>query len=156
MTILGRSILAVAGLAATVAVAAVATAQQSPQQVIEARQNAMKSFGAEMKAIGDGAKAGSLSKDEAVMRSKKLNDLANQAHSWFPRGSGPESGVKTRALPAIWEKPADYRAAIDKFGLETAKLVAAAETGQNATVAAQHGEVGKACGACHNGFRARQ
>ena len=156
MRILGQGFVIAAALAGVLGLGTLASAQQSPQAVNDSRQNAMKSIGAEMKAIGDGSKAGSLTKDEAVTRAKKLNDLANQLNSWFPAGSGPESGVKTRALPAIWEKPSDFRAAADKFGLETAKLVAAAETGNNPAIAAQHGEVGKACGGCHTPFRARQ
>jgi cytochrome c556 len=155
MGILGHSAVA-AAFAAVLGLGAIASAQQSPQQTIETRQNAMTSIGAEMKAIGDGSKAGSLSKDEAVMRAKKLNDLANQLNSWFPAGSGPESGVKTAAQPAIWQKQAEFRTAVANFGTETAKLVATAEAGQNPAIAAQHGEVGKACGACHREFRARQ
>ncbi|MGE0716758.1 MAG: cytochrome c [Alphaproteobacteria bacterium] len=156
MNILGRSAIRAALVAGLMSVAMTASAQQAPADVISARQAAMKTLGGEMKAIGDAAKAGSITKDDALARSRKLNDIANQMNSWFPRGSGSESGVKTAASPAIWEKPADFKAAIDRLAQETAKLVAAADTGQAAAIATQHAEVGKSCGGCHQPFRVRQ
>lgn len=63
--------------------------------------------------------------------------------------------MKTAALAAIWEKPAEYKAAADAFAEAAAKLQVAAETGNAATIAAAHAEVGKSCGGCHRPFRQR-
>ncbi|BBK31746.1 cytochrome c556 [Stella humosa] len=156
MSVLGRGSVFVAAFAAVLGVGLMAEAQQRPPaDIIAARQQAMKTLGAEMKGIGDAAKAGSITKEDASARASKINEIANQMVSWFPAGTGPESGVKTAALPAIWEKPADYKAAIDRFAGESAKLVAAANTGNAATIAAAQGEVGKSCGGCHQIARQR-
>lgn len=157
MSVLGRGSVFAVAFAAVLGMGVLASAQQRPPaEVIAAREQSMKSLGGEMKAIGDAAKAGSITKDDATTRARKMAELAKQMNGWFPPGSGPEAGVKTRALPAIWQKPADFQAAMDKFGQETAKLVAAAETGNATAIAAAHAEVGKSCGGCHNPFREKQ
>ncbi len=156
MSVLGRGSVFAVAFAAVLGVGMVASAQQgSPADVIAARQQAMKALGGDMKAVGDGAKAGSLTKADATARAAKIGEVANQMGSWFPAGTGPDSGVKTAALPAIWEKPADYKTAIGEFQAAAAKLVAAAETGDNAAIQAAHGDVGKSCGGCHRPFRQR-
>ena len=40
--------------------------------------------------------------------------------------------------------------------MNVGKLVAAAKTGNEATVKAAIGDVGKSCAACHDNFRAKQ
>ena len=47
---------------------------------------------------------------------------------WFPKGSGPEAG-KTRALPEIWARPEDFKAAQKVFSDVAPKLLAAANAG---------------------------
>lgn len=73
---------------------------------------------------------------------------------WFPAGSGPETGAKTRAKAEIWAKPKEFEAAQKLFAERAPKLDAAAGTGDMAAVRAQFGEVGKACKNCHDTFRA--
>lgn len=144
--------------ALTIAVAAGAwvASANTPADVIKSRIDYMKDIGANFKAIGDAAKAGNVDKADATARATKINELAQKVGAWFPPGTGPDSGVKTRALPEIWTKPAEFTAAVDKFKAETAKLVAAAQTGNAQAIAAQHAETGKSCGGCHNPFRAKQ
>lgn len=113
----------------------------------------MKSLGGEMKAIGDAAKAGSITRDDAVARARKIDDVAKRISTLFPAGSGPEAGVKTAALPAIWEKPDDFKAAIARLAEASGKLMVAAETGNAQTILAAQGDVGRACIACHRGFQ---
>ncbi len=157
MSVLGRGSVFAVAFAVVLGAGVLASAQQRPPaEVITARQESMKSLGAEMKAIGDAAKAGTITRDDAVARARKVEQHSKHVGSWFPAGTGAEAGTKTRALPAIWEKPADFKAAADKFGQEAAKLVVAAESGNPAAIAAAHGDVGKSCGGCHNPFREKQ
>jgi cytochrome c556 len=157
MSVLGRGSVFAVAFAAVLGAGVLASAQQrAPSDVIAARETSMKSLGKEMKAIGDGAKAGSITKEDATAHAKKIADLAGQMGTWFPAGTGPEAGVKTRALPAIWQKPDDFKAALDRFHQASAKLVAAAETGNASAIAAAHGEVGRSCGGCHNPFRLKE
>ena len=154
MSVLGRGSVFAIAMVAVLGVGVAAMAQQ-PAAVIETRQKGMKELGAQMKAIGDAAKAGSITKEDAVARSRKINEIAAQTATWFPAGTGAEAGVKTAALAAIWEKPAEFKAAADAFAEAAAKLQVAAETGNAATIVAAHAEVGKSCGGCHRPFRQR-
>ena len=76
--------------------------------------------------------------------SAKLPDL-------FPENS--KTG-DTRALPAIWEKPADFKAAAAKFG-EDAKAAEASSKDLESLKTA-FAQVGKNCGSCHQTFRKPQ
>jgi cytochrome c556 len=74
--------------------------------------------------------------------------------SFFDKGTGSEAG-KTAALPAIWEKWDDFKAAAAKLGTESAKLAEAAKEGNQAAVAAQFSALAKSCDGCHEIFRAK-
>jgi cytochrome c556 len=88
---------------------------------------------------------------EIVARNAGFLDVLNKM-PWD--GFNPNTkDEKSRALPAIYENPAKFKEAQDRFQGEITKLVAAAKGGDEAAVKAQIGAVGKTCGACHNDFR---
>jgi cytochrome c556 len=74
----------------------------------------------------------------------------------FPRGSGTESGTKTAALPAIWEKAAEFAAAAKAQSDAAGTLLAAARANDEAAFKSGFGAMGRSCGGCHEGFRAKQ
>jgi len=150
----GRTIaVLVAGAALTVSGGYLAAADQTPAEIIKARQDHFKDMGRSMKAIVDQLKSGSIDKTVVTEAAKKVADYSKQIPTWFPKGSGPESGVKTLAKPEIWEKPADFQAAAEKLPPEADKLVEAAATGDAAMIGAQLQATGKTCGGCHKPFR---
>ena len=63
--------------------------------------------------------------------------------------------LKTRALPEVYSDPAKFKAAQDSFNAEVGKLVAATKAGNEANVKAAVLDVNKACGTCHDSFRAK-
>jgi cytochrome c556 len=65
-------------------------------------------------------------------------------------------GEKSRALPAVYDDKAKFDASASALENETSKLVAVSRSGDEAAVKAQIGAVSKACGACHDNFRAKQ
>ena len=65
---------------------------------------------------------------------------------------GTEKG-ETKAKPEIWLEPDKFRAAASKMQDEMVKLNAAAKGGNQDTIKAAVGEVGKACKACHDNYR---
>ena len=83
-----------------------------------------------------------------------LAGLAKQAPSWFPKGSGPEAGVKTAAKAEIWTDAAGFAAAATKLADETAKLQQVAAGGDIEAMRAQAKAVGGACNTCHDKYRA--
>ena len=63
--------------------------------------------------------------------------------------------VKSAALPAIWTEPAKSGEAADRLQSRGGRSsYAVSRSGDEAAVKAQIGAVGKACGACHESFRA--
>ena len=59
----------------------------------------------------------------------------------------------TRALPAIWTEQAKFKEGADKLQTETAKLSAAAKTGNLDSVKTAFGSVGQTCKACHDAYQ---
>lgn len=64
--------------------------------------------------------------------------------------------VESRTLPAAYENKAKFNEYISRLENEAAKLVAVSRSGDEATVKAQIGAVGKVCGGCHDDFREKR
>lgn len=147
---------AVAAVAAMLGVAVVAEAQMAPPQ-IDARQKAMKGNGAAAKTLTGIVKGESPWNQKAVVdAATAINNTAKIIPSVFPKGSGPESGAKTAALPAIWANFPDFTAKAKALEEASAKLLQLASANDEAGVKAQFPNVGKACGGCHQDYRAKQ
>lgn len=145
---------AAAGLAVLLGVGVVAEAQNAPTAIIKERQDLMKSNGASAKALVEMMKGEKpYSQDTAHKAALTINENSKKISSLFPPGSGAEAGVKTGALPAIWQNKSDFDAKAKTLEEESAKMVAAND---EAGVKAQFGAVGKACGGCHQTYRAKE
>ena len=118
-----------------------------------ARHENYKQVGGAFKAISDQARTGSPDKAVVLANAQKLSTLAGQMPTWFPKGSGTESGVKTDAKPEIWKDPQGFAAAIKRLQTESAKLQQVAATGDAAALKAQFQATGGACKGCHDKFR---
>ena len=110
--------------------------------------------------IGDAFKTvrGELEKDtpDFALIAAKANDInarAMKIETHFPAGTSTADGFKTEALPAIWEKPEEFKAAATKLVDESAKLATLAAGGDKAAVDAQATAMGGACKGCHDQFR---
>ncbi len=84
-----------------------------------------------------------------------VDQAAGKVYGYFPAGTGPASGVKTSALPAIWEKNDEFKADAAKLVKAAAALHAAAASGNVDQVKAQFMAAGGTCKECHQNFRAR-
>ena len=145
---------AAVGVVALLGVGIAAEAQNAPAQIIKQRQELMKSNGAAAKTLAQMMKGEKPYDQKAVHQAAvTINNNSKHIATLFPPGSGPEAGVKTGALPAIWKNKADFDAKAKKLEEESAKLVAAND---EAAVKAQFGNVGKACGSCHQDYRAKE
>ncbi len=127
-----------------------AIAQQDP---IAARKALMKKNGDEAK-IGNqfmkGEAAFDLAKAKAIFAT--YQDAASKMPNLFPDNS--KTGGDTAALPAIWEKKADFVAKSKKPG-DDAKDAAAKVTDEASRKAA-FPAVQKNCGACHETYRMKK
>ena len=142
-------------VAASVAVLiGMAVAAEAQEAQIKQRQEAMKANGAAAKTLTQLVKGEQPWNQQAAHQAAvTINNTAKAIPGLFPKGSGPEAGVKTAALPAIWQNQADFDAHAKKLEEESAKLMAAND---EASFKAQFGNVGKTCGGCHETFRAKQ
>jgi cytochrome c556 len=142
--------LAAAAVTLTLALAVIApaSAQTDP---IRQRQQAMKENGRDTKLGGDMLK-GAVPFDAAKARQifVNMNEVAARYGSYFPANS--KTGNNTEAAPAIWEKPAEFKAAIARFEADT-KAAAAADVSTPAAFGAQFGKVTANCKSCHETFR---
>jgi cytochrome c556 len=144
---MGRYALAGGALVAALCFAA------TPQEVQKTRHEHYEELGDAFKAIRDGAKASTPDFAAIEKAAETVSKATVNQEQWFPKGSGPEAG-KTRALPEIWSKPAEFAAAAKKFEGAAPALLAAAKAKDVDAVNKAFREVGGACKNCHDNFRA--
>ncbi|MDO7840734.1 c-type cytochrome [Sphingomonas immobilis] len=137
------------------AIAAPAAAP-SPAAIVAARQAGFKKIGGAMKVLKDQLASGAPVKATMVAAAQTVAAGAKEQAKLFPAGSGASSGVKNDALPSVWSDRAAFDAAMQKFIVESGKLVTVANGGDAAAIGAQFKATGGTCGACHRQFRAEQ
>ena len=142
-----------AGLAIALGASTAALSDSSMDATVKARQGHMHEIAGAAKTIGDQLQ--SATPDLAAIRSAAhtLKGLGQDLPGWFPKGSGPESGAKTRAKPEIWTDAATFANDAADFKNATAKLDEVAVAGDPAALKAQMGAMGLTCGACHQAYR---
>ncbi len=131
-----------------------AAAQAKPETLVKQRQAAMTLQGKYMGPMG-GMAQGKIPYNAAVVQRNAgfLEVLSKMPWDGFDPNT---KGVKSAALPAIWEKSDEFKKAAENFESEAAKLAQVSKSGDEAAVKAQIGATGKACGACHEKFREKQ
>jgi cytochrome c556 len=123
------------------------------QKAAADRHQNFKQQGAAFKAILDEVKKDAPDKAVIATNAAKLKGLASQLPTWFPKGSGPESGFKTDAKAEAWADAAGFAAAANRLQAETTKLDQLAQAGDIDGVKGQVRAVGGACKNCHDKFR---
>jgi cytochrome c556 len=136
---------------ATGALVGGATITWAQADVIKERQENRKQAGAAMRAIkaivdAKGPTSG------AVAQAAKLKTLEASFIKLFPAGSDKGD---TKALPTVWSDWSGFQAASNNAEAAFDKLATAAGSGDMAALQAAFAATGKACGACHEKFRAK-
>ncbi|MDE2403697.1 MAG: cytochrome c [Sphingomonadales bacterium] len=127
----------------------------SASTTIQARQANFKQLGKGMKAVMTELKADAPNVDAIKAGAALIDGAAPKVAGFFPKGTGPEAGVKTEALPVIWQKGPEFKAAAEKLVNASKGLNAAAATGDVARIKAAAGALGGACKGCHDTFKAK-
>jgi cytochrome c556 len=149
-----RRLLSAAVCAAALALAGgAALAAVNAKTVIETRQTNLKSMGKAMKAMNEGLKADAPDMAAIAANAATIRGFAPKITTWFPKGTGPEAGVKTEAKAEIWTDPAGFAAAASRLEPEITKLETLARAGDVAGARAQFRMVGGACKGCHDKFK---
>jgi cytochrome c556 len=128
-----------------------ATIALAQADVIKQRQDNRKETAATMRSIKGVIDAKGDVK-AVVASAAKLKQLENAFEKMFPAGSDKGD---TKALPTVWTDMAGFQAASKNADAAYDKLAVAAGSGDLAAVTAAFGDTGKACGACHEKFRAK-
>ena len=125
-----------------------------PHVAIPARQMGMKQVGRTFKGINDQLHASTPDAKALADGSATLAQLARKVPSWFPAGSGPDTGVKTAAKPDIWANQADFQAKAAALATATRALADGAKHSSDpAVLTPLVRQVGGACKACHTQYK---
>lgn len=142
-------------IAAAAALLAIA-ACSGGSSVENPREAKFKAIAKANKAIGEELKKDAPSVEAIAANAKTLDGLAKELPGWFPGTAGPEAGMDSEAKPEIWQKPAEFKAAGEKFAAAAAALQAAAASGDLAQIKTASAAVGPTCKGCHDSFRAKK
>ena len=147
-----RLVLTAAAVAAIVATAAPRSRRPPTRSAM--RQANYKQIGAAMKGINEQLHGGAPSLAAIRAGSRIIVGFAPQVLRWFPRGTGPEAGVRTRARPEIWTDHAGFRRAGAGLLVAARAFDAAAQRGDLDAIRAAVPQVAHACCNCHDDYRA--
>jgi cytochrome c556 len=121
------------------------------EDAVKYRQSALSVMGTHFGRIGAVVKGdkpydkASVERDAAIVET-----LATLPWSAFPAGSDTSN---SKAKPEIWKEHDKFAANSDKLQAETAKLSAAAKSGDLAAIKTAFGNAGQTCKSCHDNFR---
>ena len=149
---LKRQISVIAAAAFVSLAVAVTAMAATPAETQDHRKEQYKALGDAVKTIRDNTRG---SPDWAAVEKAAgfVQKVTVEQAGWFPKGTGPEAG-KTRAMPEVWSKPADFTAAQKLFTDKVGLLTAAVKAKDSAALGAAFKEVGGSCKNCHDSFRA--
>jgi cytochrome c556 len=154
------------GLAAALTAASFATmaaeeaAPPSPEQVannaIATRQGVFKLISYNFGPVG-GMLRNRVPFDAALVakNAARIEMLAGMIPELFAADTRKAGTAKTSALDGVWTGAADFKSKADDLVKASAALTAAAKGGDQKATLAAAGAVGKACGNCHDTYRAK-
>lgn len=123
-------------------------------QAIKARKANYKEIGGAFKTINDEVKTGAPDTNSIRSAAQDLLTRASGQVRYFPKGSGPESGEKTRAKAEIWTNAATFAKYQRDFVASADGLNKAIAAGNNGAIASYTKALGTSCKTCHDAFRA--
>ncbi len=130
-----------------------AAAAHDPQAAYNARHEGYEEIGDHFKAINRELKGDAPSLDKVRQEATGLAQKAAQVPNWFPVGSGPESGTRTRAKADIWTNAQDFQQRSQTLVQTSAAFAQAAQNGDLAAVRAALPALGDSCKQCHERYR---
>ena len=140
---------------ALVALSLPAAAQfAKPEDAVKYRQSSLFVMGQHFARIG--AMANGRVPFDAKVATDNAEIVAAMAKlPWAAFGPGTDKGAPTKAKPEIWTEQAKFKDAGDKAMAETAKMAAAAKTGNLDALKASFAAAAGTCKACHDAFRSQ-
>src|SRR3569833_3195771 len=147
-----------AGFGAVVLLAFATTAVAGPAEVaqIKPRQDKLRDMGGALKAITDELKKPKVDWDNVINpNAQTIKARCAYLLNWFPKVSGPEAGVKTYALPEIWQKQDDFTKIVMTMQAEALKFDQVANSRNLDALKVEAVTMGKPCMSCHDDYRSK-
>ena len=143
----------IAAAATLIVLCASASAQfAKPEDAIKYRQSALFVMGQHFGRIG--AMASGKAPFDAKAAADNAEIVAEMSKlPWVGFLAGTDKGGNTKAKPEIWTEQAKYKENSEKLMAETAKLSAAAKTGNLDTLKTAFAATADTCKSCHDTFR---
>jgi cytochrome c556 len=128
---------------------------QKPEDAIKYRQSALTVMATHLGRVGAMAQ-GRVPFDAKAATDNAAIVVVMSKLPWAAFGEGTDKGLPTRAKPEVWKDAARFKDLQGKMQAEAEKFEAAAKTGSLDTIKAAAGQLGAACKACHDDYRAEK
>jgi cytochrome c556 len=153
----------IAGVAVALLTASQAGAQSpqpvssDPTAVVKDRETTMKSMGDAMKKISAYVKNEGGTIDGVREGASAIGQASHKiVPNLFPAATGIGNIEGSEAKPEIWRQWGQFEQAANRLVTASDGLSSAAQGGDRAVIARQFGQVGQACGGCHDNFRQKK
>ncbi|HYH38619.1 MAG TPA: cytochrome c [Azospirillum sp.] len=151
-----HAVFAVALSAGLFLASAPAAPAATPEELVKARQQHMKKFGGGMQTIGKFLKGEGGTVEDVQKAAAQIDEAAKGDFTALFQPGTAAPVAESAARPELWQNlPKAQQQWVD-VKPQTAKLVAAAATGDKAQIAQAQQATGKACTACHEDFRIKK
>lgn len=151
---IGKGLKGLLGAFAVLSLGAAPVLAQGAANVVRARLDSYRELGASFKNVNDELRGKNPQPMVLQLSARQIRNVATQQYNWFPAGSGPQAGLKTKALPAIWSNPAGFKAAQDAYARQATAFNAAVASKDVAKMRVAAKSLGATCASCHKQFRA--
>ncbi|MDH4052151.1 MAG: cytochrome c [Rubrivivax sp.] len=128
---------------------------QKPEQAIKYRQSVFTVMATHFGRVAAMAQ-GKAPFDAQVAADNAMLANSMAALPYMAFGAGTDKGAPTRAKAEIWLEPDKFKASAQDMQKAMAKFADAAKGGSLDAIKATVDDVGKACKACHDDFRAEK
>jgi cytochrome c556 len=149
----GKALRSFVAGAALIAVGAVPVLAAGAADIIRTRHDGYRELGASFKNVNDELRGAKPQMIVLQLSARQIKNVSTQQYGWFPAGSGPQSGIKTKARTEIWTQTAAFKTAQDNFARQATGFNAAVASKDVAKIRAATKTLGAACAACHKQFR---
>lgn len=125
----------------------------SPADDARSRISNFRELGASFKTVNDAIRTPEPQVMLVQIAARQIVNASRQMPGWFPAGSGPDSGAKTKAKAEIWKQGAKFKQAQDAFAAQAIKFQQAAQSGNVTIMRTAARNLGMTCKGCHDSFR---
>jgi cytochrome c556 len=128
---------------------------QKPEDAIKYRQSALTVMANHLGRVGAMAQ-GKVPFDAKVAADNAAIVVTMSKLPWVAFGEGTDKGLPTRAKAEVWKDAAKFKDLQSKMMAEAEKFEATAKAGNPDAIKAAVSQLGSACKACHDDFRAEK